>query len=95
MNPNGAKTVPINMVKAVTSRSRTRNTMLVEGTKKQPPLRMDINTDNTPRTEISKEPASSNCEENSKRYLSKGNAVNGSFLQAHHEKIARQNSTQT
>ena len=54
------------MVKAVTSRSRTRNTMLVEGTKKQPPLRMDINTENTPRTEVSKEPASSNCKENSR-----------------------------
>ena len=83
----------INMVKAITTRSRMRNTTLVEGTKKQPPLRMDINTDNTPRTEVSKETTSNNCEE--KRYLSKGNAVNGYFLQVHHEKIAQQNSTQT
>ena len=39
---------------------------LVEGAKKQPPLRMDINTDDTPRTEVSKETASNNCEENPK-----------------------------
>ena len=54
----------INMVKAVTTRSRTRNTTLVKGAKKQPPIRMDINTDNTPRTEVSKETANNNCEEN-------------------------------
>ena len=51
----------INMVKAVTTRSRTRNTTLVEGAEKQPPLRMDINTDNSPRTEVSKETANNNC----------------------------------
>ena len=57
-NPNGAKTVPINMVKAVTTRSgRTEN---------QSPLRMDINTDNTPRTEVSKETTSNNSEDNSR-----------------------------
>ena len=56
----------INMVKAVTTRSRTRNTALVEGAKNQPPLRMDINTDNIPRTEVSKETANNNCEENSR-----------------------------
>ena len=65
-NPNGAKTVPINMVKAVTTRSGTRNTTLVERTEKQSPLRMDINTDNTPRTEVSKETTSNNCEDNSR-----------------------------
>ena len=54
----------INMVKAVTTRSRMRNTTLVEGIKEQPPLRMDINTDNTPRTEVSKETTSSNSEDN-------------------------------
>ena len=54
------------MVKAVTTRSRTRNTTLVKGAKKQPPLRMDINTDNTPRTEVSKETASNNGKENSR-----------------------------
>ena len=56
----------INMVKAVTTRSGMRNTTLVKGTEKQPPLRMDINTDNTRRTEVSKETASNNCEENSR-----------------------------
>ena len=54
------------MVRMVTTRSRTRNTTLVEGAKKQPPLRMDINTNDTPRTEFSKETASNNCEENSR-----------------------------
>ena len=94
-NPNGTKPMLINMVKAVTTRSGSRNTTLVERTKKQSPLRMDINTGNTPRKEVSKETTSNNCKDNSKRYLSKGNAVNGSFLQAHHEKIAQQNGTQT
>ena len=56
----------INMVKAVTTRSGMRNTTPVERTKKQPPLRMDINTDNTPRTEVSKETTSNNCEDNSR-----------------------------
>ena len=56
----------INMVKAVITRSGTRNTTLVKGTKEQPPLRMDINTDNTPRTEVSKETTSSNSEDNSR-----------------------------
>ena len=63
-NPNGTKPMLINMVKAVTTRSRTRNITLVEGAKKQSPLRMDINTDNTPRTEVSKETANNNCAEN-------------------------------
>ena len=58
-NPNGTKPKLINMVKAVTTRSRTRNTTLVEGAEKQPPLRRDINTDNTPRTEVSKK----NCKQ--------------------------------
>ena len=56
----------INMVKAVTTRSGMRNTTLVERTEKQPPLGMDINTDNTPRTEVSKETTSNNCENNSR-----------------------------
>ena len=94
-NPNGCKPMLINMVKAITTRSGMRNTTLVKGTKKQPPLRVDLNTDNTLRTEVSKETASNNCEENSRDTSVKGNAVNGSFLQAHHEKIAQQNSTQT
>ena len=65
-NPNGTKPMLINMVKAVTTRNGMRNTILVEGTEKQPPLRMGINTDNTPRTEVSKETASNNWEENSR-----------------------------
>ena len=45
----------INMVRAITTRSRMRKTLTVEGTKKQPPPRTDLNKDNTPRTEVSKE----------------------------------------
>ena len=59
----------INMVKAITTRSRTRNTTLVEGTEEQPPLKMKINTDNTPVTEASKkskETKNSNSEDNSR-----------------------------
>ena len=56
----------INMVKAITTRSGMRNKTLVNGTKKQPPLRMDLNTDNTPRTEVSKETTSNNCDDNSR-----------------------------
>ena len=56
----------INMVKAVTTRSRTRNTTLVERTEKQSPLRMDINLGNIPRTEVSKETTSNSCEDNSR-----------------------------
>ena len=63
-NPNGTKPMLINMVKAITTRSRTRKTPTVEGTK--PPLRRDINMDNTPRTEVSKETTSNNCKDNSK-----------------------------
>ena len=65
-NPNGTKSMLINMVKAITTRSRMRKTPTVEGTKKQPPLRRDINMDNTPKTEVSKETSSNNCEDNSK-----------------------------
>ena len=54
------------MVKAVTTRRGMRNTTLVERTKKQSPLRMDINTDITPRTKVSKETTSNNCEDNSR-----------------------------
>ena len=64
--PNGTKPMLINMVKASTTRSRMRNTTLVEGTKEQPPLKMDINTDNTPVTEVSKGTTSSNSEDNSR-----------------------------
>ena len=65
-NLNGTKPMLVNMVKAITTRSKTRNTTFVEGAEKEPPLRMDINTDNTPRTEVSKEIASNNCKENSR-----------------------------
>ena len=63
------KPMLINMVKAVTTRSGTRNTTLVEGTEEQPPLKMDINTDNTPMTKASKkskEATNSNSEDNSR-----------------------------
>ena len=65
-NPNGTKPMLINMVKAVTTRSGMRKIPTVEETEKQPPLKMDMNTDNTPRTEVSKETTSNNCEDNSK-----------------------------
>ena len=65
-NPNGTKPMLINMVKAVTTRSGMRNTTLVERTKKQPPLRRDINTDNTPRTEVSKKPQATTARETQK-----------------------------
>ena len=56
----------INMVKAITTRSGMRKTPTIEGTEKQPPLRKDMNTDNTPRTEVSKETIRNNCKDNSK-----------------------------
>ena len=64
--PKWTKPMLINMVKAITTRSGMRKTTLVEGTKEQPPLKMDINTDNTPRTEVSKETTSSNSKDNSR-----------------------------
>ena len=45
----------INMVKAVTTRSGMRKTPTIKETEKQPPLEMDLNDNNTPRTEVSKE----------------------------------------
>ena len=54
------------MVKAVTTRSGTRNTTLVKGTEEQPPSKMDINTDNTPRTEVSKETMNNDSKDNSR-----------------------------
>ena len=44
----------INMVRAVTTRSKTRNITLVKEAEEHPPLRMDINTDNTTMTEVSR-----------------------------------------
>ena len=68
-NPNRTKPMLISMVKAITTRSGTRNTTLVKGTEEQPPLKMDINTDNTPMTKASKkskETTNSNSEDNSR-----------------------------
>ena len=65
-NPNQAKTISINMIKAITTRSGMRNTPLVERTKKQSPIGMDINTDNTPRTDVSKETTCNKCKDNSR-----------------------------
>ena len=65
-NPNGTKPMLINMVKAVTTRSGMRKTPTIKETKKQPPLGTDLNKDNTPRTEVSKETTSNSCEDNPK-----------------------------
>ena len=65
-NPNGTKLILINMVKAITTRHGTRNTTLVRGTDEQPPSKMVINTDNTPRTEVSKETMNNNSKDNSR-----------------------------
>ena len=48
----------INMVKAITTCQENQKTAHHLG--------MDINTDNTPRTEVSKETTSNNCEDNSR-----------------------------
>ena len=58
--------MPINMVKAVTTRSGMRKTPTVKETKKQPPLETNLNKDNTPRTEVSKDTTSNSCEDNPK-----------------------------
>ena len=49
-----------------TTRNGTRNTTLVEGTEEQPPSKMDINTDNTPRTEVSKKTMDNDSKDNSR-----------------------------
>ena len=64
-NPNGTKPVLINMVKAITTRSGTRNTTFVEGTEEQPSSKTDINTNNTPRTEVNKETLNNDSKNNS------------------------------
>ena len=56
----------INMVKAITTRSGMRNTTLVKGTEEQLPSKMDISTDNTPRTEVSKETMNNDSKDNSR-----------------------------
>ena len=65
-NPNGTKPVLINMVKAVTTRSGTRKPPTVKKTKKQLPLEINLNKDNTPETAVSKETTSNSCENNPK-----------------------------
>ena len=65
-SPNGTKPMLINMVKAVTTRSGMRKTPTVKETKKQPPLETNLNKDNTPRTEDSKDTTISSCEDNPK-----------------------------
>ena len=56
----------ISMVKAVTTRSGTRKPPTIKKTKKQPPLEMNLNKDNTPKTAVSKETTSNSCENNPK-----------------------------
>ena len=65
-NPNGTRPMLINMVKAVTTRSGTRKTPTVNETEKQPPLETNLNKDNTPRTEVSKDTTSNSCKDNPK-----------------------------
>ena len=65
-NPNGTKPMLINMVKAVTTRSGMRKTPTIKETEKQPLLETNLNKDNTPRTEISKDTSSNSCEDNPK-----------------------------
>ena len=65
-NPNGTKPTLINMVKAVTTRSGTRKTPTIKETKKQPPLETNLNKDNIPRTEVSKDTTSNSCKDNPK-----------------------------
>ena len=54
------------MVKAVTTRSGTRKTPTIKETKKQPPLETNLNKDNTPRTEVSKDTTENSCNDNPK-----------------------------
>ena len=56
----------INMVKAVTTRSGMRKTPTIKETEKQPPLETNLNKDNTPRTEVSKDTTSNSCKDNPK-----------------------------
>ena len=65
-NPNGTKPMLINMVTAVTTRNGTRKTPTVKETEKQPPLEINLNKDNTPRTEVSKDTTSNSCKDNPK-----------------------------
>ena len=54
------------MVKAITTRSGTRNTPTVKDTEKQLPLEVNINKDNTSETVVSKETTGNSCENNPK-----------------------------
>ena len=60
------KPMLINMVKAVTTRSGMRKTLTVNKTKKQLPLEINLNKDNTPETAVSKETTSNSYENNPK-----------------------------
>ena len=54
------------MVKAVTTRSRTRKTPTIKETEKQPPLETILNKDKTQKTVVSKEATNNSCEDNPK-----------------------------
>ena len=60
------KPMLINMVKAVTIRSRMRKTPTVKETKKQPTPEINLDKDNTPETAVSKEGTNNSCENNTK-----------------------------
>ena len=64
--PKWNKTCTDNMVKAFTTRSGMRKTQTAKETKKQPPLEINSNKDNTPGTVISKETTNNNCEDKPK-----------------------------
>ena len=60
------KPMLINMVKAVTTRSGTRETLTVKETEKQLPPEINLDKDNIPETAVSKEGTCNSCENNTK-----------------------------
>ena len=65
-NPSGTKPTLIKMVKAVTTRSRTRKTLTVKETKKPQPLEPILDKGETSKTMIKNETTNNSCENNPK-----------------------------
>ena len=65
-NSNGTKPMLINMVKAITTRSKARTTDLAEEDRKQLPIRIDTNPDEAQMTEVNEEASSNNCKTSSR-----------------------------
>ena len=80
------------MVKAVTTRSGMRKTSTAKETKEPEPI---LDKGETSKTVMNHETTNNSCEKNPEDTSIKGNAVDRSFLQMHHEKITQQNSTRT